>query len=249
MSRPHCVRLRDAYNRLAFKRPLDEALKATLKGQANYLLACQILISDDMSLTPLGSDKEIEHEEIEVGREADRQVAAVMNQYKKEKVIERGEAIFAATKTRKARQAQEALEAAHAAVAAKEGEDAPALMKINMDTGKDLTDEERVMNFAWDGKGRFMDGAKLMATFRELEYVENLATNMLDKLGDEINAILDIYKAILKHRFETEAYIRIYTGHVRCLKDFVDRRGKPAGGSHDSIKREVSSGSVALKKK
>ncbi len=213
LSRPHCVKVRDAYNRLGFKRTLEEALKTVLKSQANYLMACQILISDDMSLTPLGSDKEIEDEEVEVGREADRQVQAIAVTYNRQKTIERGEAEAAAAKASKRKQSAE-------------DEGVPGSRLSSSDIVVTLTDEERIMGFAWDGKGRFMDAAKLTATFRELEYVENQATNMLDRLGDEIGAIRDMYGTILKSRFETEAYIRIYGQHCKCLKEFVDSRNK-----------------------
>jgi ferritin-like metal-binding protein YciE len=81
-----------------------------------------------------------------------------------------------------------------------------------------------------------MDATKLTATFRELEYVENQASNMLDKLGDEIIAIRDMYGAIMKHRFETEAYIRIYTQHNRCLKEFVENRNKLGGPNNPKKK-------------
>ncbi len=220
LSRPHCLKVRDAYNRLGFKRTLEDAFKTTLKSQTNYLTACQILISDDMSLTPLGSDKEILDEDREVSREADRQVVAITSIYNKAKMMEKGEAIIAAAAKAARKRNNSSEEGGEADVIAGTSRLSTAEIVVN------LTDEERVLGFSWDGKGRFMDAAKLTATFRELEYVENQATNMLEKLGDEIVAIQDVYSAILKSRFETEAYIRIYTSHVRYLKEFVDNRNK-----------------------
>eukprot|EP01034_Spumella_vulgaris_P028550 gene28550-35431_t len=232
LSRPHCVKVRDAYNRLGFKRTLEEALKSTLKSQQNYLTACLILISDDMSLTPLGSDKEIVDEDLEVSREADRQVAAAQAAYRKEKMIERGDAIMLAKKKPVKADKEDGSKAD-----SENGEVVATSRLSSAEIVVNLTDEDRVLGFSWDGKGRFMDATKLTATFRELEYVENQASNMLDKLGDEIAAIKDMHGAIMKHRFETEAYIRIYTSHNRYLKEFVDNRNK-LGGPGPSTKKK-----------
>ena len=64
--------------------------------------------------------------------------------------------------------------------------------------GEEFSEEDRVLRFEWDGKGKSMDATKLTATFRELEFVHNQALLMRERLSDEIAAIQDILLAIVK---------------------------------------------------
>ena len=64
--------------------------------------------------------------------------------------------------------------------------------------GEEFSEEDRVLRFEWDGKGKSMDATKLTATFRELEFVHNQALLMRERLSDEIVAIQDILLAIVK---------------------------------------------------
>lgn len=86
LSRPDCVKLKQTYARMGYKRTLEEAFRSVLRSQATYLTACLMLISEDTSITPLGSDKEIDEEELELQREADRIAATDMLQYDSVKV-------------------------------------------------------------------------------------------------------------------------------------------------------------------
>jgi hypothetical protein len=231
------VKVKLAYNRLGFKRTLDEAIRTILKSQPNYMNACLMLISEDMSLTPLGSDKELEEEELEVGREAERLVdAEIGNQYNRATMVEKGEAIMhAKRKANKKKRGlfgggstatpnKEEAGGAEGATAGEEGAAVAAAEEEEEDNSQPvdpvIAEEDRILSFTWDGKGRFMDTAKLTATFRELEYCENQVSLYLDRLEDEINALKGVYKTILKHRVEADAYLRVYANHIKCLNDF-----------------------------
>lgn len=258
MSRPDCVKVKLAYNRLGFKRTLDEAFRVVLKGQTNYMNACLMLISEDMSLTPLGTDKELQEEEIEIGREAERLVdAEISNQYNRTTMMEKGEMIMA-TK-RKANKKKRGLfgvgggGGGSSSVSSPSANTAANTTNNNDDKDKDkeddgtkdankndpttaaeeededdpnniadplIAEEDRILSFTWDGKGRFMDTNKLTAIFRELEYCENQVSLYLDRLEDEISALKGVYKTILKHRVETDAYLRVYQNHIKALSDF-----------------------------
>lgn len=241
LSRPDCVKVKLAYNRLGFKRTLDEAIRTTLKSQPNYMNACLMLISEDMSMTPLGTDKELEEEELEIGREAERLVDAdVGNQYNRATMVEKGEAIMHAK--RKANKKKKGLFGGGSTASPNKedtagggegGEDAAAAGSQTVPEEEDddsipvdplIAEEDRILSFTWDGKGRFMDTAKLTATFRELEYCENQVSLYLDRLEDEINALKGVYKTILKHRVEADAYLRVYANHIRALNDFNNNR-------------------------
>lgn len=247
LSRPDCVKVKLAYNRLGFKRTLDEAIRSVLKGQASFLNGCLLLISEDTSITPTGSDKELYEEEIENGREAERLANAEFAAYKQEKVIERGENVMQQKRrvgkkfkliSSTANTTSSPGGGADGTEGTADGADAAAVRNSEEqvrhseedisqpDPAADpiIAEEDRVLNFQWDGKGRFMDAAKLTTIFRELEYADNQAKIMLDRLGDEIIALQGVYKAILKHRFETECYIRTYSYHIRCLKEFTEKR-------------------------
>ena len=69
----------------------------------------------------------------------------------------------------------------------------------NIDFG-DMSEEDRVLGFEWDGKGKHMDATKLTATYRELEFVHNQALLMRERLADEIVAIQDILLSIVGTR-------------------------------------------------
>jgi hypothetical protein len=235
------VKVKLAYNRLGFKRTLDEAIRSVLKSQASFLNGCLLLISEDTSLTPTGSDKELYEEELENSREAERLANAEYALYNPEKIRERGENVM--LQKRRVGKKFKLLTSTTLTSSpgggegnnAEGGEDAARNSEEQVRTSEEdihnngevdpiIAEEDRVLNFNWDGKGRFMDAAKLTTIFRELEYSDNQAKLMLDRLGDEINALQGVYKAILKHRFETECYIRSYTSHIRCLKEFTEKR-------------------------
>lgn len=207
LSRPECAKLKIAYNRLGFKRTLDEAIRTALKSQVTYQNACLMLISEDTSMMPTGSDKEISEEESELSRESDRLAANSFSSYNSDTVQQRGEQIMAEKRK-------------------------------HSDEGRDtqLEEEDHILGFQWDGKGRFMDLAKLNSLFRELETAENQASLMLDTLGDSIDALRNIYRTLLKHRFETEGYIRVYQNHIRNLKDFLSRRDTLLRNASQTIK-------------
>lgn len=253
MSRPESLKLKFAYNRLGFKRTLDEAIRGALKSQQTYLSACLMLISEDLSITPCGSDKEPIEEEIEAGRESDRLVAAVWSSYSRDAAAKRGEDIMEEKRHPKRKLFTSVVSAGAIVppppVNISNDEDGKVDESLNNppppipvippeDKDPVVEEEDRVLGFQWDGKGRFMDIAKLNTTFRELEYAENQANIMLDGLPDQIEALKGVYKAILKHRFETEVYTRMYTGQLRNLKDFVTRRDQLIKDASQNVKKK-----------
>eukprot|EP00599_Poterioochromonas_sp_BG-1_P004842 CAMPEP_0173141554 /NCGR_PEP_ID=MMETSP1105-20130129/5567_1 /TAXON_ID=2985 /ORGANISM="Ochromonas sp., Strain BG-1" /LENGTH=371 /DNA_ID=CAMNT_0014054787 /DNA_START=938 /DNA_END=2053 /DNA_ORIENTATION=+ len=254
LSRPDCVKVKLAYNRLGFKRTLDEAIRTILKGQTNYINACLMLISEDTYITPLGSDKEVEEEQVEVSREAERIANAEMVNYPPELFIQRGEQIMkdkrkskfkffskggkkkkstkknddAKPEDGKEAEEEDGDQGEEEENAEEEQEEPPVL-------DPQVQEEDRILGFTWDGKGRFLDVAKLTSTFRELEYVENQVSLVLDRIQDENNELRGIFKTILKADFEMEAFIRIYTQQIRHISDFIRNRGE--------FKKEPSSSS------
>lgn len=243
------MKVKLAYNRLGFKRTLDEAIRTVLKSQANYMNACLMLVSEDMSLTPLGTDKELDEEELEIGREADRLVEAeVGNQYNRPTMVEKGEGIMAMKRKANKRKrgglfgggggggnaaAATPNKEEHAGGGETTDENTPSPGSAAEEEDDDpsqapadpiIAEEDRILSFTWDGKGRFMDTAKLTATYRELEYCENQVSLYLDRLEDEINALKGVYKTILKHRMESNAYLRVYANHIKSLSAFNAHR-------------------------
>jgi hypothetical protein len=210
LSRPDCVRVKLAYNRSGFKRTLDEAIRTALKGQPTYQNACLMLISEDMSITPTGSDKEITEEENELAREAEKLANNEFSSYNAETVQKRGEDIM-----NEKRRSWDA--------GAKDPQ---------------LEDEDRLLSFQWDGKGRFLDLPKLNSTFRELETQDNQLSLMVDTLPDQIEAQKTIFKTLLKYRYETEGSIRIYQRHIQALKDFSNKRDQLLRESSKNLKKK-----------
>lgn len=250
MSRPESLKLKFAYNRLGFKRTLDEAIRGALKSQQTYLSACLMLISEDLSITPCGSDKEPIEEEIEAGRESERLVAAVWNSYSRDAAIKRGEEIMEEKRHPKRKLFSAALSAGAVVppptnignnedgkVDDTPNNPPPPIQVVQEEKDPAAEEEDRVLGFQWDGKGRFMDIVKLTTTFRELEYAENQASIMLDGLPDQIEALKGVYKAILKHRFETEVYTRMYTFQLRNLKEFVAKREQLIKDAAQNVKK------------
>ena len=246
LSRPDCVKVKFAYNRLGFKRTLDEAFRTVLKSQANYMTACLMLISEDVSLTPLGTDKELLEEEAEVAREAERLVEAeISSQYDRVRMAEKGEGIMQSRRklNKKKRRLfspvsnkDNNVNGAEDNKAAEEEANNSSNNNNNTVAEEDeddtdagpvdplIAEEDRILSFTWDGKGRFMDATKLTANYRELEYCENQVSLYLDRLEDEISALKGVYRTILKHRVETDAYLRVYQNHIRCLTEFQSNR-------------------------
>jgi uncharacterized protein YukE len=296
LSRPECIKVKLAYNRMGFKRTLDEAIRGILKSEHSFLNGCLLLISEDAAITPLGSDREEYEEDIENSREADRLATAEYSMYQQvclsvclslslclslshshtqidrwfvclilivvvvyrvqDKVIEKGEQIMTAKRRAGKRfrllssSPDDPTNPAAAAASSSEvmvemDETNAAVVHSSEDSVNDATtvdpvvaEEDRVLGFQWDGKGRFLDAAKLTTVFRELEYADNQAQIMLDKLGDEVDALKGVYKTILKSRFETECFNRSYASHIRAVKQFVENRDKFLSAANLSMKKK-----------
>ena len=77
--------------------------------------------------------------------------------------------------------------------------------------------------FHWDGKGRFMDLAKLTQVLEDAKVAQESMSEYRERLADEIVATKDIYYALTKHSCETETWLRILGIHVRSLNEFISR--------------------------
>ena len=80
-----------------------------------------------------------------------------------------------------------------------------------------------VKKFTWDGKGRFLDVAKLTVILEEAKAALVSMADYRERIVDEIAATKDVYFAITKHCSETETWLRLLGLHVRSLNDFVSR--------------------------
>ena len=93
LSRPDCIRLRDAYDRLNFNRTLEQAFKSSIT-KGNLQKACVDLITPNSKLNPLGTDKESYDEEIECNNEGERAKLLAEANYSVTKVCSFGEEII-----------------------------------------------------------------------------------------------------------------------------------------------------------
>lgn len=90
MSRPDCVKLREAFDHKEAK-SLEAALKSACSGEPNFMKACLTLISGDLSQCPLGSDKEPDEDEHDMAVAGARARTAAESHFNRQQVVERGE--------------------------------------------------------------------------------------------------------------------------------------------------------------
>eukprot|EP01038_Epipyxis_sp_PR26KG_P011047 gene11047-14832_t len=211
ISRPECLKLKEAFNRLYHRstgKTLENHIKSILKSQANYQLACLTLLSEDMSLTPLGTDKEISEIEFDIDSEAERAKEAAISNYNKDDTIAKGEIIIQTKQKSK-----------------NKNDDNNG---NNDEMNDDISDEERALDFFWDPKqGIFITStSKLQAKYHQCELAVKAATSLGERLGDEITAIKDIYFSILKHRHETDVWNRNLNRDIANVKLFMEGRDR-----------------------
>jgi hypothetical protein len=139
-----------------------------------------------------------------VTREGERAKLAAESAYNASQMREKGLEIMSAeseAKKKKIKGEQKLKKQKSKAKEEQDDGDAESVNDIELETSEEhMSEEERVLGFDWDGKGKFMDATKLTATYRELEYVENQATLMKERLADEIVAMQEISLSILKTR-------------------------------------------------
>jgi len=257
LSRRDCALVKLAYNRTGppptNKRSLEETIQNVLKGQNHYTTACLLLMSEDSALTPLGSDKEEAEEEAEVNSEGERAKNAAQNAYSANDVRRKGEEVMAAhlqaiKAAEKNRLKKEVKKDKHGHgddhSDTKDTDGHPPLEAEEEDHDMVMSEEDRVLGFEWDGKGRYMDATKLTVTFRELEFVQNQALMMRERLGDEIVAIQEILLSIIKTKVETEAWNRIYGRQIKSLTEFFDRRNKESSKNSSTSNTTTTSGNT-----
>jgi hypothetical protein len=214
LSRWECAKVKEAYDRGGNGKTLEQALKTVLKG--HYLMCCLTLISGDLSLSPLGSDKEEGEDEAEAEKEGERARKVAEVNYRKERMMERGEQILRDGRYYRRGGGGGGGGGSH------RGHD-------DDDDGDDNNEEDEYQSFYWDiVKGRFMDMGKLVAQVEDARDALQSVMRYKTRLIDEIAGTKDVYFAITKHCYETETWIRILSTHVKCLTDFVARRDKAA---------------------
>jgi hypothetical protein len=237
-SRIDCSRIRDAYLE-KFKRSLDDDLKNAVK-QGNYLQALLNLTSGDTSQTPLGSDKELGEDEADNAREGERQKDFFMRSYKDTKTIERGMAELA--KQAKAKRqgvgraagpggfnrtdnpAFDGPSSRAAGAAAGPGMGAASAAAQLFSTA-DEDDEQLGIHFElpWDPvKGRlWKDKNKLANCLDDYRIVYKDALLACERYADEVKATQEVYLGIVRLCFETEAWHRALSQHIKSLDRFM----------------------------
>lgn len=91
LSRPECQKLREAYDKSDFGRSLEASLKASLSSESNFQKACLNLVTGDLSMCPLGSDKEPHEDEADLNLAGKRARETAEDHYNRQKVFDRGE--------------------------------------------------------------------------------------------------------------------------------------------------------------
>jgi hypothetical protein len=189
--------------------------------KGNFLKACLSIISGeknlvaDATLFPLGSDREESEDQAEIARDGDRYssnstaVVVLMTS------MDHGVCTCC-------RAMQNSLNMYNA-------EKVRAL-------GHPITDEFEIP--PWNAQ------TKLFAAYDEVsELYDSFKKAQLqmpsyrESISDDIVAKKDIYFAMVKHCYETEAWIRVYNGHIKSLQAFVANRGKNESESVNSGNR------------
>jgi len=228
-SRVDGSRIRDVYLD-KFKRSLDEDIKHAIK-QGSYSQALLNLISGDLSQTTLGSDKELGEDDMDNAREGDRQKAFVEKSYKDTKTIEKGMAEL----TRQAKAAgkfKPALGAGGGAgmnrvvdnPSAAGPPTAGSSAASQLFNTADEDDEQLEIHFElpWDPvKGRlWKDKNKLANCLDDYRKVFRDAQLNLERLHDEAKATKEVYFGIVRMCYETEAWHRTLSQHIKALDRF-----------------------------
>lgn len=244
LSRPDCVRLRDAYDRIFDGRSLDATIKQTLH-KGHFQKACSDLISGDNSITPTGSDNEPEDDDREADREAERLVQVDIINYKQDKVISRGEQLLhmksKGTLNKNANNNTNDDEKADKGDAKVEPKgDVKESKKsrgnnnnnnnyepLNVNAISVMIEEveDKLVDYSWDGiRGRFMDVKKLAAELEVCRDAYDKSHALKEQMADEINATKDVYFSIVKHCHQTTVWQGIYTRHIKSLQEFTEKR-------------------------
>jgi hypothetical protein len=185
ISRKEGVLLRTAYDNGQFGRTLETALKTVLK-KGNFLKACLAVIAGekslvaDVSLFPMGSDREESEDQEEITRDGNRALENAARQYSSDKAKQ---------------------------------------------LGHPITDEFPVPQ--WDTATKVMTTSydAVCIHYTEMMKAKNDIVSYRENVIDDITAKKDIYYAMVKHCYETEAWIRVLNGHIKALTSFSANRG------------------------
>jgi len=214
-----------------FKRSLEEDIKSAVK-QGSYSTALLNLVSGDVSQTPLGSDKELGEDEADNAREGDRQKDFMARSYKDVKTIEKGMAEL----TKQAKAAGKKPAAGPGAAPGSAG-----MSKVDNPTFSgpggassaaaqlfntaDEDDEQLGIHFElpWDPvKGRlWKDKNKLANCLDDYRTVYKEANLSLERFIDEAKATKEVYFGIVRLCYETEAWHRTLSQHIKSLDRFM----------------------------
>jgi hypothetical protein len=91
VTRWECVKIREAYDKADYGRSLDAALKVACTSEPNFLRALLLLISGDVAMNPIGSDKELGEDEKDASAAGNRSRQMALEQYDKQAVFEKGD--------------------------------------------------------------------------------------------------------------------------------------------------------------
>ena len=249
LSRPDCIRLKDAYDRGDYKRTLEQALKSSLT-KGNLQKAFLDLITSDPKSNPVGTDREFDEEVKAAVGEGERAKKLAESNYKQSTTIQRGDSLIAAkhrgklaTNTTNPKKSEKEKE--KEVNSEKEGIDTTNITTTTISTTTAMTTtlgknesvnptnieliideyDDEIPTYIWDAiRARFMDTQRLGKELKDCQQATKEVSLLKERITDEIIALKDIYSSIIKSNAESEAFIRIYTNHIRSLKELNDNK-------------------------
>lgn len=228
VARWECVKVKEAFDLAQGDkgRGLEASLRNALSSEAHFLRACLALISGDLSQCPMGSDREKGEDEIEVAKAGVRARAVAEENYKRQAVFEKGEAIRNAANAAKKKGAKKDKETSsnNDGVASDPGSGTTS--PVVSAAAVALDDDEEIPNFVLDARCKGNDILELTAAAKEAEEVDEQLTRFRETVKDEIIATKESYMAISSHCYETETWIGVLRNHINCLKAFNERRDR-----------------------
>ena len=83
---------------------------------------------------------------------------------------------------------------------------------------------------AWDASIKIFNNTleQVVELYKVFQKARIDVVNYREELADDIIAKKDIYYAMVKHCYESEAWIRVYNGHIKSLNNFKVNRDKVA---------------------
>lgn len=228
---------------MGFRRSLEESLKACLGVRNLLYYACMLLLcSDDhahgylneeeylnqihphlpltnlMCINPIGTDKEAREIEKEVLSEALRLQMAHTEQLNAQKLTQQGYESYLMNIKELKKKNKKFFDPEYIYA-----QKSPSSQDVSVDQVNLLLDfpiEYRIIDFEWDPKENTKN---VQDVLKEVIFLNNEFISISEKINDEVQAHINIYGSVLKHKFETEARIRYLKLNINSLKRAINR--------------------------